>query len=62
MGVDRGDELTQKLVNLLIGLRGLRREGGVSGVFCMLGSYESALPYGTSVFYRLLKFNRELEI
>ena len=31
----------------------LKAVGGVQGVFCMLGSYESAAPYETSTFYRL---------
>ena len=36
--------------------------GGVWGVFCMLGSYKSAAPYGTSAFYRLLISRSVLKI
>ena len=36
--------------------------GGVRGVFCMLGSYESAAPYVVSAFYRLLISRSVLEI
>ena len=36
--------------------------GGVRGQKYKLSLYESALPYGTSTFYCLLKFNRELKI
>ena len=36
--------------------------GWVRGVFCMLGSYESATPYGTSAFYRLFISHSVLKI
>ena len=42
--------------------KNLKARGGGQGVKNKLSLYESAHPYGTSAFYRLLKFNRELEI
>ena len=45
-----------------INFRRIKAIGGVRGQKYKLSLYESALPYGTSAFYRLLKFNRELKI
>ena len=45
-----------------ISLGYLKVGGGVQGFFCMLGSYESAAPYGASAFYRLLISRSVLKI